>query len=78
MDFKKILENKTFIAAIIGGIVLLLVVFIVCGTIASTSKADKEQIDVSNEPLKEDVDFEDVKDMCGTRWLVRLKGENNL
>ena len=23
-------------------------------------------------------DFEDVKEMCGTRWLVRLKGENNL
>ena len=57
MDFKKLLENKTLLAAIIGGVVLLLAVSIICGTIASTSKSQNEQIDVSNEPLKEDVNL---------------------
>lgn len=57
MDFKKLLENKILLAAIAGGVALLLVVFIVCGTIASSSKTDGKQIEVSNEPLKEDVDL---------------------
>jgi hypothetical protein len=37
--------------------VLLLAIFIICGTISATSKGEKEMIDVSNEPLKEDVDL---------------------
>ena len=57
MDFNKLLENKVLLASIIGGIVLLLIVFIICGTVASSKKADNSQIDVSNEPLKEDVDL---------------------
>ena len=57
MDFNKLLENKTLLAAVIGGVVLLLAIFIICGTVASTSKSNNEQIDVSNEPLKEDVDL---------------------
>ena len=57
MDFKKLLENKVLLASIVGGIVLLLIIFIICGTIASSKKADSAQIDVSNEPLKEDVDL---------------------
>ena len=59
MDFKALLENKTLLAAIIGGVVLLLAVFVICGTIASTSNKGGEnaQIEVSNEPLKEDVDL---------------------
>ena len=56
MDFKKLLENKVLLAAIAGGIVLLLIVFIICGAIASSGK-DKSQVDVSSEPLKEDVDL---------------------
>ena len=56
MDLQKLLENKALLAAVAGGIVLLLIIFIVCGSIAS-SKADKSQIDVSSEPLKEDVDL---------------------
>ena len=56
MDFNKLLENKTLLIAIVGGIVLLLTVFIICGTIAS-SKSEVELTDVSNEPLKEDVDL---------------------
>ena len=56
MDLKSLLENKTLMAAIIGGVVFLLAVFIICGTIASTSKSSNE-VDVSNEPLKEDVDL---------------------
>ena len=57
MDFKQLLENKTLMIAIIGGVVFLLAVFIICGTIASASKSNNTEIDVSNEPLKEDVDL---------------------
>ena len=57
MDFKKLLENKVLLASVIGGTILLLIIFIICGTIASSNKADKAQIDVSNEPLREDVDL---------------------
>ena len=57
MDFKQLLENKVLLGSIIGGIVLLLVVFIICGTVASSKKTDKEGIDVSNTPLKENVDL---------------------
>jgi len=57
MDFNKLLENKMLLASIIGGVVLLLIVFIVCGTIASSSKSNNEQIEVSNIPLKTTVDL---------------------
>ena len=57
MDFSKLLENKVLLAAIAGGIILLLVVFIICGTIAASSKSGKTQVDISSEPLKEDVDL---------------------
>ena len=58
MDIKQLLENKVLLASIIGGVVLLLVVFIICGTIsASSSKSKGEAVDVSSEPLKEDVDL---------------------
>ena len=57
MDFNKLLQNKVLLASVIGGIVLLLVVFIICGTISASNKADKQGVDVSNEPLKEDVDL---------------------
>ncbi len=57
MDFKQILENKVLMASIIGGVVLLLLVFIICGTIAASNKTDKDGVNVSNEPLKEDVDL---------------------
>jgi len=57
MDFKKLLENKTLLAAIVGGVVLLLVVFIICGAVASNSGNKASEVDVSNEPLKEDVDL---------------------
>jgi flagellar biosynthesis/type III secretory pathway M-ring protein FliF/YscJ len=57
MDFQKLLQNKTLLFAVGGAIVLLLIIFIVCGTIASASKTEKNGIDVSSEPLKEDVDL---------------------
>ena len=57
MDFNKLLENKMLLFAVGGGIALLLLIFIICGTIAASNKTDKAQIDVSNEPLKEDVDL---------------------
>ena len=57
MDFNKLLQNKTLLIAIAGGVVLMLVLFIVCGAVASGPKSDNAQVDVSNEPLKEDVDL---------------------
>ena len=57
MDFNKLLENKVLLVSIIGAIVLLLAIFIICGSIAASKKADKTRVDVSNEPLKEDVDL---------------------
>ena len=55
MDLKQLLENKVLMASIVGGVVLLLIVFIICGTIASSKS--ETQVDVSSEPLKEDVDL---------------------
>ena len=57
MDFKQLLENKALVASLVGGIFLLLIVFIICGTISSSSKSKNEAVDVSSEPLKEDVDL---------------------
>ena len=57
MDFKKLLENKMLLASIVGGIVLLLVVSIICGTVASSSKSNGSEIEVSNIPLKTPVDL---------------------
>ena len=57
MDIKQLLENKILLASLVGGVVLLLIVFIICGTVASSNKSKNEQVDVSNEPLKEDVNL---------------------
>lgn len=57
MDIKQLLENKILLASIVGGVVLLLIIFIICGTVASSNKSKNEQVDVSNEPLKEDVNL---------------------
>jgi len=78
MDFKQLLENKVLLASIIGGVVLLLIVFIVCGTIASSSKANKEMIDVSNEPLKEDVDLLTTDNMGKALEIQALLAKHNI
>ena len=78
MDFKQLLENKVLLASIVGGVVLLLVVFIVCGTIASTSKSKNEQIDVSNEPLKEDVDLLTTDNLGKALEIQALLARNNI
>jgi len=57
MDFNKLLENKVLLASIIVGVVLLLVVFIVCGTVAASHKADGSKVEVSNVPLQNNVDL---------------------
>ena len=56
MDFKKLLENKILLAGIAGGIVLLLVVFVICGAIASSGSKNSPK-PVDEEPLKENVDL---------------------
>ena len=78
MDFKKILENKILLASIAGGIILLLVIFILCGTIAASNKADKEGIDVSREPLKEDVDLLTTDNMGKALEIQALLAKNNI
>ena len=78
MDFKQLLENKVLVASIAGGIILLLVIFILCGTIAASKKADKEGIDVSREPLKEDVDLLTTDNMGKALEIQALLAKNNI
>ena len=78
MDFKKLLENKILLASIVGGVVLLLVVFIVCGTIAASNKSKNEQIDVSKEPLKEDVDLLTTDNLGKALEIQALLARNNI
>ena len=78
MDFKQLLENKVLVASIAGGIILLLVIFIVCGTIAASSKANKEGIDVSKEPLKEDVDLLTTDNLGKALEIQALLAKNNI
>ncbi len=78
MDFKQLLENKVLVASIAGGIILLLVVFIICGTIAASSKANKEGIDVSKEPLKEDVDLLTTDNLGKALEIQALLAKNNI
>ena len=56
MDLNKLMENKMLLAIIGGSIVLLLVIFIICGSVAA-SKSNKTETEISNEPMKEDVDL---------------------
>ena len=77
MDLKKLLENKVLLASIIGGVVLLLVVFIICGTIAASNKSNNE-IDVSNEPLKEDVDLLTTDNLGKALEIQALLARNNI
>ncbi len=57
MDFQKILENKPLLYGIIGGLVLVLALFIVIGVVASSNSNGKNAQTVTEEPLKEDVDL---------------------
>ncbi len=77
MDLKKLLENKILLASIVGGVVLLLVVFIICGTIAASNKSNNE-IDVSNEPLKEDVDLLTTDNLGKALEIQALLARNNI
>ena len=78
MDFKQLLENKVLVASIAGGIILLLVIFILCGTIAASKKTDKEGVDVSREPLKEDVDLLTTDNMGKALEIQALLAKNNI
>ena len=78
MDFSKLLQNKILLASIIGGVVLLLVIFIICGTIAASSKADRAGVDVSNEPLKEDVDLLTTDNLGKALEIQALLARNNI
>ena len=77
MDFKKLLENKILLASIAGGVVLLLIIFIICGTIAR-SKSNNSEIDVSNEPLKEDVDLLSTDNLGKALEIQALLARNNI
>ncbi len=56
MDFEKILENKPLLYGIIGGVVLLLALFITIGVVSSNGNSKNGQT-VSEEAIKEDVDL---------------------
>ena len=77
-QFKNILENKILVASIAGGIVLLLVIFIICGTVAASKKADKEGIDVSKQPLKENVDLLTTDNLGKALEIQALLAKNNI
>ena len=55
MDLKSLLQNKMMLAIVVGGIVLILAISIICA-IAGSKGSKSEAVEVSNEPLKEDVD----------------------
>lgn len=78
MDLKQITENKVLLASIVGGIVLLLIIFIICGTVAKSNKADVDGIDVSREPLKEDVDLLTTDNMGKALEIQALLAKNNI
>ena len=78
MDFKKLLENKVLLAAVGGGIFLLLLIFIICGAIAANSNSKGGEIDVSNEPLKEDVDLLTTDNMGKALEIQALLARNNI
>ncbi len=78
MDFKRLLENKILLAAVGGGIFLLLLIFIICGAIAANSKTQGNEIDVSNEPLKEDVDLLTTDNMGKALEIQALLARNNI
>ena len=78
MDFKKLLENKVLLASVAGAIVLLLIIFIISGTIAASNKADKDGVDVSKEPLKEDVDLLTTDNMGKALEIQALLAKNNI
>ena len=78
MDFKKLLENKVLLAAVGGGIFLLLLIFIICGAIAANSGSKSGEIDVSNEPLKEDVDLLTTDNMGKALEIQALLARNNI
>ena len=57
MDLKALTQNKMFLAAIAGVVVIILAIAITCSIVAAGSKNDGTAVEVSNEPLKEDVDL---------------------
>lgn len=77
-QFKQLLENKVLLASVVGGVVLLLVIFIVCGTVAASKKADKDGVDVSKEPLKEDVDLLTTDNLGKALEIQALLAKNNI
>ncbi len=78
MDLKQLTENKVLLASIAGGIILLLIIFIICGSVASSKKANSEGIDVSKEPLKEDVDLLTTDNMGKALEIQALLAKNNI
>ena len=56
MDFSKILENKPLLYGIIGGVILLLALFITIGIVSSSNKS-AGGTEITGEPLKENVDL---------------------
>ncbi len=79
MDFNKLLENKMVLGAIIGGV--LLVLFIAILTVAISkggNKGETQGVDVSNEPLKEDVELLTTDNLGKALEIQSLLARNNI
>ena len=57
MDFQKLLENKPLLYGIIGGVVLLLALFITIGVVSSSKKSSGAARIVSEKVIKEPLDL---------------------
>ena len=79
MDLNKLMENKIALGMIIGGIVLVLFVAILTVAISKGGdKKDSNAVDVSDEPLKEDVELLSTDNLGKALEIQSLLARNNI
>ena len=79
MDLNKLLENKMVLGAIIGGVLLVLFVAILTVAISKGGNKNETQgVDVSNEPLKEDVELLTTDNLGKALEIQSLLARNNI
>ncbi len=79
MDFNKLIENKVVLGAIIGGVLLVLFVAILTVAIAKGgNNSESKGVDVSEEPLKEDVELLTTDNLGKALEIQSLLARNNI
>ncbi len=79
MDFNKLIENKIVLGAIIGGVLLVLFVAILTVAIAKGgNNSESKGVDVSEEPLKEDVELLTTDNLGKALEIQSLLARNNI